>query len=318
MITEERVTTDFEQDVILGLKENPKRLFSKYFYDELGDKLFQEIMRMEEYYLTRSEFEIFSTQKESILDALSIKDEKIQLIEFGAGDGFKTKLLLKSLVDRHVDFEYIPIDISSTVLKELENSLKENMPSLAVRPIEDSYFSALEKLKSNQKKLVLFLGSNIGNFRREEAVQFLSTANQYFNEGDLFLLGVDLKKHPETILAAYNDKLGITKAFNLNLLERINRVLGADFDLSQFDHYPTYDPISGETKSFLISLKDQIVELPKLNQSVHFKYAEPIFMEISKKYSVDELETLSMETGFTLVNHFFDCKHYFVDTLWKK
>jgi len=318
MIKEHIVETEFERDVLDGLCQEPKRLLSKYFYDDKGDKLFQEIMKMEEYYLTRSEFEIFTSQKDSILNAIERNEEKLQLIEFGAGDGLKTKVLLKYFIEKGLDFEYLPIDISSSVLSELEEALEKEIPELKVTTIEDTYFSALNKLDSNHKKLVLFLGSNIGNFNSDEVIDFLERANRYLNKGDYFLIGVDLKKHPLTILDAYNDKRGITKAFNLNLLARINRELEGDFDLSQFEHYPTYDPQSGEAKSFLISLKEQTVELKKLNQFIHFKYAEPIFMEVSKKYGVKELEDLAFKTNFQVIEHFYDCKHFFVNTLWKK
>lgn len=319
MITEElSLTTQFEKDILEGLRSKPKYLSSKYFYDERGDKLFQEIMKLEEYYLTRSEYEIFSLQKEAIIDALTIGEEKLQLIEFGAGDGLKSKLLLKELLQREVNFEYVPIDISAHVLEELESSLFEQMPDLQIRTVVDHYFSALKNLNSEHRKVVLFLGSNIGNFYRHEALEFLAAANRYLNEGDYFLLGVDLKKNPETILAAYNDRRGVTKAFNLNLLHRINSTLNSNFDLDQFEHYPTYDPLSGETKSYLISIKEQKVIIDQSNEVIHFDRNEPIFMEVSKKYSVAELEELSKQAGFSVVKHFYDCRHYFVDTLWKK
>jgi len=309
---------NFSKDILEGLMQKPKRLSSKYFYDEKGDKLFQAIMKMDEYYLTNSEYEIFSLQKDQILQAILTRKNPFQLIEFGAGDGLKTKLLLEFLMEIDADFEYIPIDISSHVLEELESQLKIKWPNLICKPKVSTYFEALHDLRSDKTKLVLFLGSNIGNFNLIEAQEFISNVNENLNSGDYFLLGVDLKKDPRVILNAYNDKGGVTKAFNLNLLDRINRELDGNFRIENFDHFPTYDPVSGETKSFLISKTKQLVELKKLNKTIEFNYAEPIFMEISKKYDLEELEFLASKTNFEFVEHFHDCKHYFVDTLWKK
>ena len=312
------MNTTFAKEVLESLSQSPKKLSSKYFYNEKGDKLFQEIMKMDEYYLTKSEYEIFSQQKKEILKELVNSKTPFQMIEFGAGDGLKTKVLLEHLVDKKADFEYIPIDISEDVLIELKDSLKDKWPNLKCRPIVNTYFDALKSLSSDKPKIVLFLGSNIGNFNIIEARKFLQQVNQNLNDGDLILLGVDLKKDPDLILAAYNDKRGITKSFNLNLLLRMNEELGANFNLEHFKHWPTYDPISGETRSHLISMKEQDVIFEKLEKTINFKYAEPIFMEISKKYNLEEIETLSEKTNFEIVEHFYDCKHYFLNSLWRK
>lgn len=309
---------EFAEDIKEGLSQQPKRLYSKYFYDEKGDYLFQEIMKMEEYYLTRSEFEIFSMNKQQLFNAIQLDDKVLQLVEFGAGDGLKTKVLLEYLVNEKIDFEYLPIDISASVLKQLSNDLSARWPNMIVKPIQKTYFKALEGLGSKKRKLVLFLGSNIGNFNQEEVTSFLKDMYRHLNTGDYLLIGADLKKDPNIILDAYNDRKGITRSFNLNLLARINREFDANFDLDQFKHYPTYNPVNGETKSFLVSMKDQTVNLKNLDLSYDFNYAEPIFMEISKKYSVDELEGLAKQANFKVVEHFHDCKHYFVNTLWKK
>lgn len=309
---------NFSKDILEGLNQNPKRLSSKYFYDEKGDKLFQEIMKMDEYYLTNAEYEIFSLQKESILKAVLATGKPFQIIEFGAGDGLKTKLLIEYLMEINADFEYLPIDISEHVLEKLQADLQTKWPKLKCKPQATTYFDALERLSSEKIKLVLFLGSNIGNFSINEAQSFISNVNDNLNPGDFFLLGADLKKDPEVILSAYNDKGGITKAFNLNLLDRINRELGGNFRTEHFQHFPTYDPVSGETRSFLISKANQSVELKKVNTTIQFEYAEPVFMEISKKFGMEELNTLASETNFEIIEHFHDCKHYFVDTLWRK
>ena len=307
----------FAADVDKGLSQSPKKLNSKYFYNKKGDQLFQKIMKMDEYYLTSSEFEIFSMQKEKIFGKIKESKKPFQLIEFGAGDGYKTKVLLKYLLQQDVNFEYVPIDISKNVLKQLQKSLAAELPDLVVKPMGMDYFKALETLKSNNdRKIVLFLGSNIGNFSKENAPKFLSEISARLNKNDLFLMGVDLKKDPHIILNAYNDKNGITKAFNINLLSRINEDLDADFDIFNFDHFPVYDPVSGATKSYLISKREQTITIGALNKQFQFDAGEPIDMEISQKYSIKEIENLAKQSNFEIVDHFYDCKHYYVDTLW--
>lgn len=311
-------TEEFGKDVLNGLSASPKRLSSKYFYDKQGDKLFQQIMKLEEYYLTRSEYEILDTYKDEILEILS-NDQRFDLFELGAGDGYKTKLLLNHFIEQKANFTYYPIDISGNVLDELKGALSDEIPSLNVEPLEGDYFKMLRNnsIDNTRKKLILFLGSNIGNFSQKDALDFLTLLRQSLTSGDYFLLGVDLKKHPEVILNAYNDASGVTKDFNLNLLERINNTFGANFVKDQFLHAPSYDPATGECRSYLLSLENQTVELPELGHSIQFRKWEPIHMEISKKYDVKELEALASQSGFRVIKHFTDAKGYFVDSLWQ-
>ncbi len=309
--------TAFARDVLEGLSRTPKKLSSKYFYDERGDKLFQQIMRMPEYYLTDCELEIFESRKEAVLQAIGL--DHFQLLELGAGDGMKTKVLLRHFLERGVDFQYQPVDISRNVLLELEESLQAELPGLRVKSLQGDYFKVLHELHggSGKPKVVLFLGANIGNYTLEEARNFLTAIQAELNPGDLLLIGFDLKKNPDTILNAYNDPAGITAAFNLNLLRRMNRELGANFELQDFKHWETYNPANGETKSYLVSLKDQHVFIKELNRSFHFEAWEAIDVELSKKYSLSELESLAVQAGFTVQEHFFDKKRYFVDSLWR-
>jgi dimethylhistidine N-methyltransferase len=310
---------EFIEDVREGLMAKNKFLLSKYFYNKEGDKIFQAIMGMEEYYLTNCEYEILSNNRESIVQKLIAANEKFQLVELGAGDGLKTKLLLEYMMKEKLEFEYIPIDISEDVLLELETSLKSTWPNLPLKKLKATYFEGLNAIKGSGKpKLVLFLGSNIGNFKKTEVSHFLSELYKSMSRGDYLLLGVDLKKDPNIILKAYNDSKGITKAFNLNLLRRINVELGADFDLTKFGHYPTYDPVSGTTKSYLFSKERQTVYIEALNLEVVFKYAEPILMEVSNKYEREELELITKELGYVCVENYLDCKHWYLNTLLKK
>ena len=308
----------FAEDVREGLSSEPKYLHSKYFYDEIGDNLFQQIMGLDEYYLTDCELEIFSTQKDEILSHFSIGTDVFDLIEFGSGDGYKTKILLEYFIENRVIFNYLPIDISPGVLESLTNDLKKNLPALNIHPICDDYFHALEELNKVDfnKKVILFLGSNIGNFRGDDAIPFLKHLNADMRDNDQLLIGFDLKKDPDIILKAYNDEKGITGEFNFNLLDRINRELGANFIRNNFKHYPTYDPLNGEARSYLISFKEQKVWIEKLGQSFSFDKWEPIFMEVSQKYSLEDIEHLASHSGFKVVKNFFDSNHYFTDSLW--
>ncbi len=314
------VLSTFAEDVRAGLLQTPKTLPSKYFYDEQGDKLFQTIMGLGEYYLTRCEFEIFSEQKEAILKSFLGDDEAFRLVELGAGDGTKTKILMSHFLEAGADFTYNPIDISQNVLEQLEADLGNTVPDLKVEPIQGDYFDALEELNRNHslKEVVLFLGSNIGNFSNEGAEQFLSKLGNSLSEGDLLLIGFDLMKNPQTILNAYNDKLGVTKEFNLNLLTRMNNELGANFDIEKFRHFPTYDPITGETRSHLISTVDQEVYIEVLDTTFRFDAWEAIHTEVSQKYSPKMIENFAQKAGFRIVENFTDECNYYVDSLWEK
>lgn len=307
----------FSEDVAKGLSGEQKRLPSKYFYDAEGDRLFQKIMKMPEYYLTNSEYEIFSTQAAEILKAMGINSGEFNLVEFGAGDGFKTKVLIERMLDAGARLNYAPIDISGDVLNQLKSDFQKSFPGLSIKPQNADYFEALEKLGtvSELPKLILFIGSSIGNFSRDQSVEFLSSLKTKLRKGDKMLIGFDLRKNPRVILDAYSDKEGITKAFNLNLLNRINTELGGNFDLEAFDHYPLYDPEAGVARSYIVSLKEQDVYIDACSASYHFGTGEAVHTEISRKFSVAEINQITEKSGFKVVEHFFDCKHYFANTL---
>lgn len=310
----------FLHDTLNGLQANPKRLDSKYFYDAIGDQLFQDLMNCEEYYPTNCELEIFSQKTEALASAIiGDNNDEFDLIELGAGDAMKSTYLLKHLLDRGVNFTYLPIDISAHVIDQLDVELTQNLPGLKFEGLNGEYFNMLSKAAtlSNKRKVVLFLGSNIGNMPVAEAESFCAELRNHLSPGDMVLIGFDLKKNPKTILAAYNDKEGITKKFNLNLLHRINQELGADFVIEQFDHFPVYDPETGACKSYLISTADQMVHIADHNQSIHFQKDEYIFMEISQKFTVEQTRDMAAKTGFDVVNYLFDDKNWFADAIWK-
>lgn len=310
-------TQQFYNDVMAGLQTSPKYMQSKYFYDTAGDKLFQDIMNCDEYYPTNCEMEIFAEQTEDLANAILAGGDGFDLIELGAGDATKSSYLLQHLLDKKVDFTYLPIDISDHVIDYLNSTLPVTLPGLKIDGLNGDYFDMLKKAaaKSNRRKVVLFLGSNVGNMPISSAEKFCSELRDHLSPGDMALIGIDLKKNPKIILAAYNDKGGITKRFNLNLLQRINRELDADFDLSQFDHYPTYDPETGSCKSYLISLTDQTVKING-GEPIHFLNNEHIFMEISQKYTVSQADRLAKTAGFKTDGHFYDKKQWFLDVIW--
>lgn len=308
----------FAKDIIDGLTAKNKHLSSKYFYDDNGSRIFQEIMKMPEYYLTDSEFEILSLQAQQIVEALNF-DQPFNIIELGAGDGFKTFKLLEYLVDKAIDFNYIPIDISKEAINILTKKLKERLPKLSIQPKVGDYFKILhETSKTDIPSLLLFLGGNIGNYPEDDALNLLQLFNKNMNTNDKLLIGMDLKKNPITIHNAYYDPSGITKRFNLNLLIRINREFDADFKIDDFDFYCHYNPVNGAVKSYIVSLKAQEVHIKKLNTVISFEQNELIWTELSKKYALTEIEALSKQAGFNVKNHFLDCKHYFTDSLWEK
>jgi len=312
--------THFEKEVYQGLTDFPKHLSSKYFYDAKGDKLFQDIMAMPEYYLTDCEFEIFEEHKKEITNHFSSASGKFSLIELGAGDGKKTKILLKQLVEDNVSFKYQPIDISRNVLNHLESSLENQIPDLEVETRHGTYFEALEKIHSQNgvRKVILFLGSNIGNLLHPQAIEFLKSVQELMIEDDLFFVGFDQKKSPQTILDAYNDKTGITEAFNKNVLTRINSEMDGNFNIDNFLHWEVYNPETGTAKSYLVSKKQQSVHIEKLNLKVDFKAWETIHTEISQKYDDATINWLAEKSGLQIETFFRDKHDYYRNYIFKK
>ncbi|NHF60962.1 L-histidine N(alpha)-methyltransferase [Flavobacteriaceae bacterium TP-CH-4] len=312
--------TQFEEEVHDGLNAFPKRLPSKYFYDEIGDKLFQDIMHMPEYYLTDAELEIFETHKAEITERFAADGQPFNLIELGAGDGKKTKILLKQLSEKNIDFTYEPIDISQNVLDGLESSLHRELPEVKVATQQGTYFEALERINTDDgtRKVILFLGSNIGNLLHEQAIVFLKHVQDLMQEDDLFFVGLDQKKNPQTILDAYNDPAGITAEFNKNILRRINRELEANFRLDAFLHWEVYDPETGTAKSYLVSKKRQTVEIKKLDLDVNFEAWETIHTEISQKYDDATVAWLAEQSGLQVTHQFADQANQFKNYIFKK
>jgi dimethylhistidine N-methyltransferase len=314
------MNNQFATDVLEGLSQTPKQLSSKYFYDEIGDSLFIKIMELPEYYLTRSEYEIFKSQSQEIIDSLKIdKSIHFELIELGAGDGTKTIELLKVLCDEGYLFTYVPIDISANVLSLLEDKLNAELPKLNIQSQQGDYFTVLGKFKeSHHPKVVLFLGSNIGNMSDVQASQFVYDLGANLDHGDKLMLGVDLIKSAGIVLPAYDDAQGVTSAFNLNLLHRINEELGATFNLTGFTHAPEYSEEEGVARSYLQSTEDQTVAFSSFGRSFTFAKGEKIQVEISRKYSTEIIEKIIEPTDFKTIAKLTDRKGYFADYIFEK
>ncbi|TGE18603.1 L-histidine N(alpha)-methyltransferase [Hymenobacter elongatus] len=312
------VSADLARHVAQGLRHSPKTLSSMYFYDDIGSQLFQQIMALPEYYPTRTEFDLLTLHQVAIARALrpAMADEPFFLLELGAGDGLKTKILLRHLLDTGANFTYVPVDISAAALEGLEASLRQELPALRVEPQVTDYATALTLMAARPgRKAVLFLGSNIGNFLPADRREFLSKLAQPLTANDRLLIGFDLQKDPRQIRAAYDDTQGVTAAFNLNLLTRLNRELGADFDLNYWQHYTDYDPLSGAVRSFLVSTRQQEVQIEALQRTYAFEAWEVIHTENSYKFTPHLVQELADEAALSVQHFFTDAQQYFADVV---
>ena len=312
--------TTFAQDTLKGLTANEKYLLPKYFYDDKGSRIFQDIMQMPEYYLTDCEFEIFTRHQSEMKDLFGNGNAYFELVELGSGDGLKTRILLNHFIEHQVDFKYVAVDISRQANENLNKKLKAELPELNTEFKTGDNFQMMNELNqdSDNNKVFLFLGSNIGNFMEDERHRFLSQLSDFIQQNDKLLIGFDLKKSRNIIIKAYDDSHGYTRAFNLNHLLRINKELDANFNIESFRHVAHYNEDSGETKSFLISTKEQSVYIGALEKKIHFLKDEPIYMELSQKFDLEGIHQLARSYGFAIEKNFTDRRNYFVDSLWVK
>ncbi|MBX2829414.1 MAG: L-histidine N(alpha)-methyltransferase [Flavobacteriaceae bacterium] len=318
--TSTMLDTAFKKDVHDGLSAFPKFLYSKYIYDAQGDKLFQDIMELPEYYLTNSEFEILDAYKAEIASLFRGFGDGFDLIELGAGDGKKTKILLRYFSENEFNFIYKPIDISQNAIDSLTESLTIELPGVQVDPEKGMYFEVLQRIKQykDRKKVLMVLGSNIGNLLHPKAIEFLTKLKDAMNPNDLLFMGFDQKKNPQTILDAYNDATGVTAAFNKNLLHRINRELGGNFDVDAFKHWEVYDPESGTAKSYLVATKHMRVHIEDIDLTIDFDPWETIHTEISQKYDDKIVAWLANESGLEIETSFSDSKEYYKNYVFRR
>lgn len=306
----------FAMEVIRGLTAHPKTLPTRYIYDDRGSKLFEQIMQLPEYYLTRCETEILRDNAAKVSEMLDTPE--FNLVELGAGNGAKTKLLLSHFIEENLDFIFVPIDISEKALEVLDENLKEHLPAVSCKGLVMEYFDGLNwlKEKTRRRNLVLFLGSNIGNLDAEKNKEFLTGLHDNLNDGDLVMIGFDLVKDYRIIERAYNDSSGVTKAFVLNLLARMNRELGADFNLGNFDYHNFYNPNLQANEAYIVSRKKQSVHFAALDKTILFDAWEHIHTEYSFKYTPEQIHEMA-SPGFEVLQDFFDEKGYFCDSVWR-
>jgi dimethylhistidine N-methyltransferase len=305
------------RDLTAGLDSRPRRIPSKYFYDDQGSRLFAHITDLDEYYPTRCEQEILREQSQILLQSIRA-EEPLNIVELGAGDGRKIGPLLEASRERFARVTYRPVDISVQALQDLRGRLRKQIPDLQVEPCLLDIEKNLAKLPLNREgtNLILFLGSSIGNFTPQEQRKFLQDLRGVMHKRDFLCVGFDLKKDPHIMLKAYNDSEGVTREFNLNLLRRFNRELGADFDERAFEHVASYNPATGAMESWLVSQKEQTVSLPKIHRTLHLDAFEGIQVETSWKFSLREIRALAKATGFTQVRSLYDHSGWFVDEVW--
>jgi dimethylhistidine N-methyltransferase len=306
----------FAEDVRSGLSSAPKHLFPKYFYDELGSQLFEAICLLPEYYLTRAENEILSRYADEIVNEFS--SEKVSLVEMGSGSALKTRLIIEALFKRQPELLYTPVDISATALEQSSRVLLQSYPNLRINAYASDYYDAINALRGEQRgrTLALFLGSNIGNFDVEEAHTFLRALRGVLKAGDGLLLGVDLRKKARTLEEAYDDPLGVTASFNLNLLTRINREFEADFNLRAFRHEVIYNEELGRVEVYIVSRRQQTVSLRRLEMEIQFTEGERIHTENSYKYDPTGLSQLASATGYTRARTWLDEREQFSSNLF--
>ncbi len=295
----------FARDVASGLTSTPKRLPCRYFYDEQGSQLFEEICQLPEYYLTRTERGILCERAGEIA---ALFPEEIALVELGSGSAAKTRLLIEAFLDRHPRLRYVPIDISPTILEESSTALTGEYPRLEIVAVAATYEDGLAQLRAETErpKLILWLGSNVGNLDRPEAAAFLKHVRAAMSARDRLLMGIDLRKERAVLERAYDDSRGVTARFNLNLLERINQELGGRFDLAAFRHRAVYDEALGRVEIYLDSLRAQRVRIDALDREIDFAAGEPTHTENSYKYSLHEIHTLAAAADLHLEHQWFD------------
>ncbi|HJU11317.1 MAG TPA: L-histidine N(alpha)-methyltransferase [Candidatus Binataceae bacterium] len=305
----------FARDVASGLTAQQKWLPPKYFYDERGSELYEQICALPEYYLYRAEMEILSTYAAEIHAEIG----HLALVEFGSGNARKTRHLLAAYERAGQLFRYCPVDISRKILLETAHEMLREYTNIEIRAMHTDFAGQPEVIQALQleKKAVAFLGSSLGNFTPEESIDFLRRTAAILGPEDVFLLGIDLKKSPAILVPAYDDARGITAAFNLNVLHRINDELGGRFDEQSFEHVAVYNSELGRIEMHLRSRLAQHVPIVKIEQAISFAKDETIHTENSYKYTEEEVRNLGYEANLVLCRTWFDSRHYFLVALFR-
>jgi len=312
----DKLQKTFAQELSSSLDQKQKSISPKFFYDKKGSQLFEEICKLPEYYLTRTEISILTQLYEKLPPHLN---GDFRLVELGSGSSKKTRILI-SIIERLQKYvEYFPIDISK-ILRDSSKKLHDDYENLHITGIIDSYESGLEFIKNydNKKNLIVFLGSSFGNFDYENGLEFLQKINSSMKKDDLFLIGLDLVKDKAVLERAYNDSQGVTAKFNLNVLSRINSELDSNFNINRFEHHAIYNESQNRVEIYLRSLENQIVNIPKAKMILQIKQDELIHTENSYKYTIPEIKEILAITGFRIKDIWYDEKQYFCLVLLSK
>ena len=308
---------EFAEDITLGLSAKSKYLKPKYFYDNTGSELFEEICRQPEYYLTRTEASILRTYSPTI--ARMQRNDSIAIIELGSGSSLKTRILLQAFLGTNQkSICYYPVDISHSILQNTVNMLSNEFPNLQIVGLPADFLEGIDKANQlishkniSAEKIIVFLGSSIGNFECKETELFLKVLAGKLNEDDSLLIGFDLHKSEKILSAAYNDSAGITAKFNLNILHRINKELGGEFDSSLFEHHAFYNKDNRRIEMHLVSTCKQHVHIREIDKTVDFELGESIHTENSYKYTLKQIDTLAKRCNLKVKKHFTDPNYWF-------
>ncbi len=306
----------FAKDIKLGLTNKNKFIPDRQYYDDKGSVYFQELMSSSEYYVTDSEYEIFDNYKTALCEIFTKDTKEFKIIEFGAGDALKTKLLLQECAKSHKT-SYFPIDFSKKYLNDMEKDFAENLPNIEIKTINADYFEALELLGKDDKsrKIILFIGSSLGGLTDTEMDNFFAKLSSLLNKGDILFFGFDLKKKPEILYKAYHNTC---KNWCSYLLQRVNKELNANLNLTNFEYYTTYNPENGKFKWYFISKKQQVVDIKAINLKINFELGEAIYVGQSKKFSIAEIHDIAKKYKFKDLKFYFDKKKYFTDVVFIK
>lgn len=310
MIAREPVAVpEYAQEVIQGLISRPKSLPCKLFYDDRGSALFEQITELPEYYPTRTELEILQDRSREIAQATG---SPLSIVELGAGTAMKTGTLLRAFVRRQMRVKYFPVDISPAALAEAKRRIREACPGAVVRPVVADFSNGFRFLKDIPgRKIVLYLGSSIGNFDWSDATAMLRTVRHQLSVGDALLLGTDMVKSAAVLVPAYDDAHGITAEFNKNILLRINREFDANFDLKSFRHVAEWNAVRSRMEIYLESMRAQTVSLRLSGLSVRFAAGERVHTENSYKYTARMVEDMLSTSGFRLEKTWYDRRKWF-------
>ncbi len=306
----------FAEDVLHGLSSDPKTLLPKYFYDAYGSELFEQICTTPEYYVTRTEASILKNVSAFIAE---LNNDKRVIVELGSGNSEKTKFILNAFTKRNSGITYVPIDVSE-ILLDGGKHLIEEFEGLSVHGIIGEYEESLEVVNSliTEPKLIIFLGSSIGNFDMPHAGYFLRHVSNNMHEDDTLLAGFDMVKEENVLNAAYDDAAGVTAKFNLNILTRINNELGGEFDISKFSHRAFFNPLESRVEMHLVSISRQDVNISSIGKVIHFQENETIHTENSYKFTDEMINELSSKAGLRISDKWKDEKDYFELCMMKK